>query len=41
MSLWVLVPTEDGAGSEECLLDPKSTLAELLKRGSHDDEAGD
>ena len=36
----VLVPTEDGAGAEG-LLDPKSTLAELLKRHQETDEAGD
>ena len=37
----VLLPTGEGAGTEEGLLDPESTLAELLKRRHGGDEAGD
>lgn len=37
----VLLPTGEGAATEEGLLDPQSTLAELLKRRHGDDEAGD
>jgi hypothetical protein len=36
----VLVPTAEGAGVEG-MLDPESTLAELLKRRHGDDESGD
>lgn len=36
----VLLPTEEGA-SAEGMLDPESTLAELLKRRHGDDEVGD
>jgi len=36
----VLLPTEEGAGAE-AVLDPESTLAELLKKHQVGDEAGD